>query len=53
METKDIMKMKTKEKVSYLLSKGLNCEEIAKEIDKHPVWIRQLRSDLKKEYYKK
>lgn len=45
----DIMKMSTKEKVSLLLSKGFNCEEIAEKLDKHPVYIRRVRQQIKGE----
>ena len=49
--TEELMKMTTKELVSYLLGHGLNCEEIPKEIKVSPQWTRELRVKLKKRYY--
>lgn len=44
-----VQKMKTKEAVKYLLYQGYNCVNIAAKLDKHVVWIRNVRRQIKKE----
>lgn len=39
-----------KEKVRDLLSKGFNSVEIGKKLNKHEVTIRNIKSELKKEF---
>ena len=45
----NLQKMKTKEAIKYLLSKGYNCIDIGTYLKKNPVWIRNVRRQIKKE----
>ena len=49
MEDKDLQKMKTKDAVKELLSKGCNCQEIGIKLKKHPEHIRRVRRQIKEE----
>ena len=49
MEDKNILKLKTKEAVKHLLSKGYNCEEIADKLKKNPEYIRRVRRQIRQE----
>ena len=40
----------TKELVSSLLGWGFNCTEIAAHLDLHPVTVRRIKVELKKEF---
>ena len=57
MENKDILTMTTKEKVKYFMQNPTqetsNCEKIAKKLNKHPVYIRELRREILKDNSKK
>lgn len=45
----DLLKMKTKAAIKYLLSQGYNCEEIAVKLQKHSEYIRRARRRIKEE----